>query len=89
MSKEIDAMKTIAIIAALWIACGLIAGGFFNADHRSRFPELPSTPERARETCAMSMGFGLIGGPISLMLSPFLTGFYQYGWTISCAPMKP
>lgn len=75
----------------LWVVCGLIASGAFNASFRADFPDVVGlhTYKAARSDCALSVGLGLFGGPISLVESAFLTGFWYSGWTLSCQPNTP
>lgn len=82
-------MKTrlILIGLAVWMTAGYIAAGFLNADLRGSFPRNYREPAWARSGCAYATGIGLVGGPVALAVSPFMTGFYQHGWTLSCKPV--
>lgn len=80
-------MKISGIVLA-WLVCGVIAGGAVNADFRGTYPDLYSREAKARAGCARSLGFGLTFGPLSLLMSPFFTGFYQHGWTLTCKPVE-
>lgn len=82
-------MKKLAAIAVLWITCGVVAGGATLASFRGDYPNLYRNPAWAREQCANFIGYSAIFGPVALILSPFNTGFYQHGWTLTCAPVKP
>lgn len=85
-----DAMKAGCLtIAVFWIACGIFNAGADNAYWRGRFPDLYTTAVYGRDGCADSLGRGLVFGPVGAIMSPFMTGFFQYGWTLSCGPVKP
>jgi hypothetical protein len=53
--------------------------GALMADLQGSWPSLAD--EDYRDDLATSAGFSLI--PVIWFLSPFLTGFYEHGWTLS------
>lgn len=77
---------TIATIAAAWMICGVAAAGFLNADFREGFCDLNHFPKQATSTQALSLISGLVGGPISLIASAGVTGFFYSGWTLTRQP---
>jgi len=79
-------ISIIIISCLVWLGCGLLAAGAFNAENRGEFHENYENSKWARRGCAHMIGIGLFGGPIALAMSPFVTGFYQHGWTLSCKP---
>ncbi len=86
-------MKKI-IFTTGWLICGLISAGFYNADVRGDFYDLSQSPIWAANTKMKMIGYGVIFGPVGLILSPFLTGGYQHGWTyrgdaIACTSKFP
>ena len=66
-----------------WILCGVLTGGALNAYWRGRFPDL--VYKDARKDLVFSLGLGLFAGPIGLLMMPFLTGFFEHGWTLSAS----
>jgi len=72
-------MKTIII----WLICAFISFGCFNADVNGDLNGYNS-----RENYSELMGISLISGPLGLLISPFVTGFYKYGWSILPYPEK-
>ena len=75
-------------VIAGWLACGIVAGGFLNAWDRGDdlagggSYALFQSPGKARAFQAFSIGMGLLFGPFALVITPFVTGFYQYGWSL-------
>lgn len=79
-------MKLKYIIVLAWIGMAIIDAGAINADARGDFPMLASKSDWARHNCGYAWGWSLVGGPIGFIMTPFLTGFYAHGWTLSCQP---
>lgn len=77
-------MRFIAL-GILWLAFSIGTVGFLNANLRATFPELMQSPRQAREQLAFSIGISLL--PPTWFVIPFLTGFYQDGWTLTGAPL--
>jgi len=65
----------------VWVACALAAAGLFNAFLQEEFHDLGAKDQR--QNFGIAILFGLMGGPISLFVAFFMTGFCQYGWTLS------
>ena len=66
-----------------WITCGIIAAGFLNRHSQESFYAWDSDGIELRETLAKSIGMGLLFGPVALIISPFMTGFFIHGWSLS------
>lgn len=64
----------------LWIACGVLSAGFTFAYLQGLFPR--HAAEGWREDLGQSLLFGLLLGPVMLVLSVFLSGFCRYGWRL-------
>lgn len=67
-----------------WVAMGIFTAGALNASFLGNHVMDYVSPARAREKCAALLGMGLAFGPIGFVGSPFATGFFQYGWTLTC-----
>ena len=80
-------MNLTALISA-WLVCGILTAGAMNASFRGDFPNVYADAVRARNRGASSIGYGLMFGPFGLLISPFMTGFYQHGWTLDMGPLK-
>jgi hypothetical protein len=65
-----------------WAALSVMFTGFFNADFRGNFREFRHycRAEDGRRNLGVAAFFGAV--PITWVVSPFMTGFYQYGWTL-------
>lgn len=62
--------------SVLWIVCGLIAAGGFNAQLGHTF-----CSDR-RHDIGFSITLGLLGGPVSLVVATLVTGVFAHGWTL-------
>lgn len=71
-------------IICAWLAISVWNAGAYNASLRAEFSDLDEDPRHARMDFTMSVLFGLI--PQSIIVAPFMTGFYQDGWTLTSAP---
>lgn len=81
-------MKYIILAVVAWVASGIVAAGIYNADFRGSVPDLIQSPWWAVETRREALVQGLVGGPISLIVNTVMSGFLQYGWTLSAQPAK-
>jgi len=72
--------------AVLWVTAAILNAGFLNADFRGRFPALTRNPDWTHHNCADALGINLPVLPVAVVMTPFLTGFYYHGWTLSCSP---
>lgn len=68
------------------VAAILLNAGPTNADFRAAFPTLCTDPRWAKHNQAFAIGWGLL--PPAFVLTPFMTGFYVNGWTLSGAPCQ-
>jgi hypothetical protein len=72
-----------------WIACGIAAAGIFNAS----LYKFHSRGRQGAEDQAYFIIWGLIGGPISLVVAMRDSDFAHSGWSLSthsCAePVRP
>jgi hypothetical protein len=77
-------MKIWIIPLLIWFTCGTISSGFYSA-YRYRGVKNPAIYQDViRDECAMLIGQSLVFGIPGLILSPFLTGFFMYGWLSPC-----
>lgn len=74
--------RFIIAAAVFYAAASFLTWGFLNADLRGNKVDFNyrCAAEDGRQTLAMAAGISLI--PVFWFLSPFLTGFYQHGWTL-------
>jgi hypothetical protein len=79
-------MKRAIAIGTIWIVISVVNAGFVNANFRAEFEDLCHSSRWARNHLAFSIGWSLF--PLSAVLTPFMTGFYQDGWTLSGAPCE-
>ncbi len=68
------------LVVVAWLACAISAAGFSLADSQRRFPKCARSDYRA--TLGIWLLMGLMGGPIFLFVSIFLSGFCEHGWTL-------
>lgn len=78
----------IYLIALAWLACAILSAGIINADFRTEFANITRTKEDARKTLGVALGLGLWGGPVTLLVALFISGFCVHGWTLSWKPVK-
>ena len=76
----------IIIGMCVWLSCGVIAAGAFNADFRGRFPDLMQSPSWAAHNRGTALGFGIVTGPVGMIIITFLSGGFYHGWTLSAEP---
>lgn len=69
----------VTIFVVLWVICGFVASGFIYADNRATLHFGSNRSEGA-----FCVGWGISGGPISLGISLFVTGFWEHGWKLPC-----
>jgi hypothetical protein len=69
----------IAGVVVIYLACWIWTLGCLMADLQGRFPEMADNYycEDLAVTCGISMS------PPMWLLAPFMTGFYEYGWSLS------
>lgn len=61
-----------------WLACGVIGAGFSNAFFQRKYSNQCHGREELGHSLVMS-----IGGPINLFVVFLVTGFGEYGWSLS------
>lgn len=71
-------MTTGILFVVGWLACGVAAAGMTYAHGRAEYPHVTSR----RELLGVALGFGLLGGPVALVVSVFMTGFCEHGWKL-------
>ena len=70
-------MRYILLIHLIFVP---IDAGFINADFRHEFHYI-CDQNWARHTLSQSIGWSLL--PFTEIITPFVTGFYDSGWTLS------
>jgi hypothetical protein len=78
------AMKSRYLLFPAWLAISVWNAGAYNANFRADFPDLDEDPRHARQDFTMAVLFGI--APPSIVIAPFLTGFYMDGWTLDSRP---
>ena len=76
-------MVVIAIAVAVmcfWLICSFAAYGFLFAYDQCHFPNIAAKDRRS--DMAFDLGLSLAFGPIVLVMSFFLTGFWEHGWRL-------
>lgn len=70
-----------AIFIGVWLMCGVVSAGilvaYFNGKYEQDF----------RKDLSEGLLWGLIGGPITMLMGFFLSGFCRHGWRLW--PKKP
>lgn len=69
-----------------YVGISIINAGALNANDRGKFPELTQDPYTAREMFTESLFVGLL--PQSVIVVPFVIGFYHYGLSYESGPTK-
>lgn len=67
------------LFIVLWLACSLVSCGFLLATLQSAYPE--AAGRYYRHDLALSVGMSLLG-PLSLVVSLFVTGFWSDGYQL-------
>lgn len=67
--------------AILWIICGIVSGGGMNAYFRRRTRFWNAV--EAREDFSAALIPSLLCGPVALVCTLMITGFFASGWTLS------
>lgn len=68
----------LAGIAAFWVLCAVLTQGIMVAEFQARFPNL--AVEDFRRDLGRGLAFGLMGGPISLLVAFLTSGFAERGF---------
>lgn len=77
-------MKHVLPLAVMgWLACGIWTAGVWNASFRAQFPTLASDARWSRQNLSMGIAFGLMFGPLGVLISAGITGGWQDGWSLS------
>jgi hypothetical protein len=79
--------KAVALIIG-WMGCGIVAGGSLNANFRGEFCDNLGSGRWAAQNLGFSMLLGILGGPITLIISAFITGGVYDGVTFSALPCE-
>lgn len=67
-------------VISFWLVCAFITAGIFVASFQHEFPSIAK--ETYRQDLGMGVLYGLICGPVGLVVSIFTSGFCQHGWTL-------
>ncbi len=70
----------------LWIVCGLAAAGGHNAQMRAEYPRLYQSPSFSVTRQSTALMIGIVGGPISLLVTAGTSGWFYHGWTLTRQP---
>lgn len=73
-------MIFIFAVITIWLICGLGAAGLYFAYFQGEYPN--SAKDDYRKDLADGFLFGLIFGPIALLVGFFRSGFAQHGWRL-------
>jgi len=81
-------MKKSAVLAlVVYSALYVLSVGGINANFRATWPNLCMNERYTREHLVFAVGWSLI--PSAPLVTPFITGFYQDGWTLEYRPCVP
>ena len=70
------------IVIAVWLICALLANGAMLPCIQHEYLNCDYAVLNYRKDLAFTTGFSLLTGPLGLAMSPFITGFYQHGWSL-------
>ena len=73
-------MLIVAVMIAIWVACGAATAGITYAYFDSEFPTLRGTTKH-RELLGLATYFALFG-PIGLLVAFLSSGFARHGWRL-------
>lgn len=73
-------MNWLRVVIAAWALCGIAAAGFEVAYFQGKYKL--SAKSEYREDLGHSLMFGLLFGPVALIVSFFAGGFGKYGWRL-------
>lgn len=68
----------ILLIVIGWFVCAVLTAGVELADAQGKYPRFAEA--HYRDDLGSSWFIGLFFGPLALILSVFMTGFYQHGF---------
>ena len=69
------------IFILLWVLLGILAAGGLVRDAQAFIPSMAE--ESYRQDLGVGLGLGLLFGPITFIVSIFLTGFWEHGWGLN------
>lgn len=72
------------VLIVAWLLCGVLPYGMTFAQHMREFPPDARGTFTCRQHMAFSMGWSFAGGPITLLITPFVTGFAEDGFKWTC-----
>lgn len=75
------------LFLAIWGFAALLSAGYTNANLRAISSRTLDCPT-ARQHLGFSVVMGMVGGPISLVVSLAISGFGVDGWTLSSEPSE-
>jgi len=75
-------MKNI-LIAVLWIVLAWVNSGFLHANWVYKARGIYNK-SKCIEDQGIELGLDLLLMPVVIVVTPFVTGFYQHGWKWSC-----
>lgn len=70
-------MTLLISCVAAWLVCAIIASSIALRHFQNKYPR--TTKEDYRSDLSFAWFFGLLFGPVALVVSFFLSGFCQYG----------
>lgn len=70
----------IKFIIVLWLLCSILAYGGSFAYYQRNYPTLAK--QSYRQEMGICMIMSLIGGPISLLVTTFTSGFFEHGFKV-------
>ena len=64
-----------------WLACSVLSAGMVIGHARGEWPSIAE--EDYRKNLGFGFLFGILGGPITVVMLFFFTGFCEHGWSLS------
>lgn len=85
--NKLDKFLLGAFFVGLWVCLAIGNAGFLHASFMNgSYQYLPYDKREVRQDLTICIGFSML--PPMWVITPFVTGFYQDGWTLTLKPKE-